>query len=96
MGANIGADCAVFEPVHGSAPKYAGKDMANPTAEILSAMLMLKHLGETDAAERVLAAVRDGHRRGREGHLRHQAHQHRSTEGCVGTQAYADALIAAL
>ena len=54
-GANIGAECAVFEPVHGSAPKYAGKDMANPTAEILSAMLMLKHLGETEAADRVLA-----------------------------------------
>ena len=58
MGANIGTECAVFEPVHGSAPKYAGKDMANPTAEILSAMLMLKHLGETEAADRVLAAVR--------------------------------------
>ena len=57
-GANIGTDCAVFEPVHGSAPKYTGKDMANPTAEILSAMLMLKHLGETEAADRVLAAVR--------------------------------------
>ncbi|MDY0340968.1 MAG: isocitrate/isopropylmalate dehydrogenase family protein, partial [Coriobacteriia bacterium] len=55
-GANIGTDCAVFEPTHGSAPKYAGKDMANPTAEILSAMLMLNHLGERDAADRVLAA----------------------------------------
>jgi isocitrate dehydrogenase (NAD+) len=42
-GANIGTDCAVFEPVHGSAPKYAGKDMANPTAEILTAVLMLQH-----------------------------------------------------
>ena len=57
-GANIGVAAAVFEPVHGSAPKYAGKDVANPTALILSAALMLRHLGETDAAERVEGAVR--------------------------------------
>ena len=44
--------------MHGSAPKYAGKDVANPTAEILSAMLMLKHLGEREAGDRVLSAVR--------------------------------------
>ena len=92
-GANIGKDYAVFEPVHGSAPKYAGKDMANPTAEILSAVLMLNHLEERDAADRVLSAVKkvigDGEkvtydvRRSRFG----------STDGSVGTQAYADALI---
>jgi isocitrate dehydrogenase (NAD+) len=58
-GANIGLSAAVFEPVHGSAPKYAGKDVANPTALILSAALMLRHLGEVDAAERVEGAVRD-------------------------------------
>jgi isocitrate dehydrogenase (NAD+) len=58
-GANIGERAAVFEPVHGSAPKYAGKDVANPTALILSAALMLRHLGETDAAERVERAVRE-------------------------------------
>lgn len=57
-GANIGLQAAVFEPVHGSAPKYAGKDVANPTALILSAALMLRHLNETDAAERVERAVR--------------------------------------
>jgi isocitrate dehydrogenase (NAD+) len=57
-GANIGEDAAVFEPVHGSAPKYAGKDVANPTALILSAALMLRHLGETLAGERVESAVR--------------------------------------
>jgi isocitrate dehydrogenase (NAD+) len=57
-GANIGTRAAVFEPVHGSAPKYAGRDIANPTALILSGALMLRHLGETDAAERVEAAVR--------------------------------------
>ena len=58
-GANIGETAAVFEPVHGSAPKYAGKDVANPTALILSAALMLRHLGETDAAERVERGVRE-------------------------------------
>lgn len=96
MGANIGADCAVFEPVHGSAPKYAGKDMANPTAEILSAMLMLKHLGETEAADRVLAAVRKVIGEGT--HVTYDIKRSNtgSTEGAVGTQAYADALIAAL
>jgi isocitrate dehydrogenase (NAD+) len=58
-GANIGEKAAVFEPVHGSAPKYAGQNKANPTALILSGALMLRHLGETDAAEAVEAAVRD-------------------------------------
>ncbi|GBE58399.1 isocitrate dehydrogenase [NADP] [bacterium BMS3Abin01] len=57
-GANIGDDLAVFEPVHGSAPKYAGKNKADPTATILSAVLMLKHLGEGEAADSVTAAVR--------------------------------------
>ncbi len=57
-GANIGDTMAVFEPVHGSAPKYAGKNRANPTATILSAVLMLRHLGEIEAADRITAAVR--------------------------------------
>lgn len=96
MGANIGAECAVFEPVHGSAPKYAGRDMANPTAEILSAMLMLKHLGETEAAERVLAAVREVIGRGEKVTYDVKRSNTGSTEGAVGTQAYADALIEAM
>jgi isocitrate dehydrogenase (NAD+) len=58
-GANIGDHAAVFEPVHGSAPKYAGQDVANPTALILSGALMLRHLGETAAAVRVENAVRE-------------------------------------
>jgi len=57
-GANIGEEAAVFEPVHGSAPKYAGQNKANPTALILSAALMLRHLGELAAADAVEAAVR--------------------------------------
>jgi len=57
-GANIGEKAAVFEPVHGSAPKYAGQNKANPTALILSGALMLRHLGETDAGNAVESAVR--------------------------------------
>jgi isocitrate dehydrogenase (NAD+) len=57
-GANIGENAAVFEPVHGSAPKYAGQNKANPTALILSGALMLRHLGETAAADAVESAVR--------------------------------------
>jgi len=57
-GANIGEKAAVFEPVHGSAPKYAGQNKANPTALILSGALMLRHLGELVAADAVEAAVR--------------------------------------
>ncbi|MBF4510352.1 MAG: isocitrate/isopropylmalate dehydrogenase family protein [Aeromicrobium sp.] len=92
-GANIGDDCAVFEPVHGSAPKYAGKDVANPTAEILSAVLMLNHLGERDAAARILAAVRTVIGEGEKVTYDIKRSVTGSTEGSVGTQAYADALI---
>jgi isocitrate dehydrogenase (NAD+) len=58
-GANIGDDYAVFEPVHGSAPKYTGQNKVNPTAIILSSWMMLKYLGEKKAAEAVLKAVRE-------------------------------------
>ena len=56
-GALYGEGMAVFEPVHGSAPKYAGSDKADPTAEILCVELLLRHLGETEAADRVFRAV---------------------------------------
>jgi isocitrate dehydrogenase (NAD+) len=93
-GANIGADVAVFEPVHGSAPKYTGKDMANPTAEILTSVLMLQHLGEREAAEKVLAGVKTVLAEGT--HVTYDIKRTNtgSTDGCVGTQAYADAIIA--
>ncbi|HCP62193.1 MAG TPA: isocitrate dehydrogenase, partial [Actinobacteria bacterium] len=57
-GANLGWEYAVFEPVHGSAPDIAGKGLANPIAIILSSAMMLDHLGESDAATAVRAAVR--------------------------------------
>ena len=55
--ANTGKDTAIFEAVHGSAPKHAGKNDANPTALILSAVMMLRHLGEQAAADRIERAV---------------------------------------
>ncbi len=58
-GAIIGDEIALFEPVHGSAPKYAGQDKVNPVATILSGEMMLKHLGEREAAENVWNAVFD-------------------------------------
>lgn len=58
-GANIGDELAVFEPVHGSAPKYAGQNKVNPTATIFSGIMMLQHLGEAEAAERTQKAVEE-------------------------------------
>lgn len=57
QGANIGTDCAVFEPVHGSAPDIAGQDKANPTALLLSAIEMLKYIGENSHAEKIEKAL---------------------------------------
>jgi isocitrate dehydrogenase (NAD+) len=56
-GANFGTDCAIFEAVHGSAPDIADQNLANPTALLLSALLMLDHIGEAQAAERIRAAL---------------------------------------
>ncbi|HEY8551339.1 MAG TPA: isocitrate dehydrogenase (NAD(+)) [Vicinamibacterales bacterium] len=58
-GANLGTDIAVFEAVHGSAPDIAGQNLANPTALLLSAVMMLRHIGESEAADRVLQALRE-------------------------------------
>lgn len=90
-GANIGDDLAVFEPVHGSAPDIAGQDVANPIAAILTGALMLRHLGEIEAAMRVESAVAAIVAAGevvtsdlKPGH---------PTASVVGTQAMADAVI---
>lgn len=64
-GANIGDNIAVFEPVHGSAPKYAGMDKVNPTATILSGVLMLKYIGEVKAAERINNALVEAFKEGK-------------------------------
>jgi isocitrate dehydrogenase (NAD+) len=85
-GANIGTEASVFEPVHGSAPKYAGMDKANPTALILSGVLMLRHLGEQAAAERVETALREVIAEGK--------HTTYDLGGDAGTSGFADAIIA--
>jgi isocitrate dehydrogenase (NAD+) len=87
-GANIGTEASVFEPVHGSAPKYAGLNKANPTALLLSGVLMLRHLGEQDAAVRVENAVRDVIAEGK--------HTTYDLGGDAGTSQFADAIIARL
>lgn len=63
--ANIGDEVALFEPVHGSAPKYRGQDRANPVAMILTAALMLRHLGKEEAAQRIERAVTEVLREGK-------------------------------
>ncbi|MCL6447529.1 MAG: NAD-dependent isocitrate dehydrogenase [Armatimonadetes bacterium] len=64
-GANIGADIAIFEPVHGSAPKYAGMNRVNPTAMILSAVMMLRYIGAPAVAEKVHRALTEVLREGK-------------------------------
>jgi isocitrate dehydrogenase (NAD+) len=64
-GANLGDNCAVFEPVHGSAPGIAGKNSANPTAMMLSAVLMFQYLGETEKASRIAFAIESVYIKGR-------------------------------
>jgi isocitrate dehydrogenase (NAD+) len=93
-GANIGYDLAVFEPVHGSAPKYAGQNKLNPTATILSGVLMLRHMGEVEAANRVQSAVAKVIADGK--NVTYDLKPDRNDPGAVGTQEMADAIIAAM
>jgi isocitrate dehydrogenase (NAD+) len=84
-GANIGADAALFEAVHGSAPDIAGKGIANPTALLLAACMMLEHLREQNTATRVRQAVITT--------IRDDAIRTGDLGGNVGTGAFADAVI---
>jgi isocitrate dehydrogenase (NAD+) len=93
-GANIGRQIAVFEPVHGSAPKYTGKNRVNPTATILSGALMLRHLGEIRAAQRVERAVAAVIAEGRS--VTYDLKPTRDDPTAVGTQEMADAIIDAM
>lgn len=94
-GANIGKDYAVFEAVHGSAPDIAGQDKANPTAEILSAAMMLDHLGELETASRIRAAVAQVYAEGEclTGDIRKLTGSNKPAASCT---EFTDALIAAL
>jgi isocitrate dehydrogenase (NAD+) len=87
-GANIGDDAAIFEAVHGSAPDIAGKDIANPTALLQSSILMLRHIDEAAAADRVQTAL--------ENLYKERKSLTRDVGGTAGTKAFADAMIAAL
>jgi isocitrate dehydrogenase (NAD+) len=93
-GANFGKGVAVFEPTHGSAPKYAGQNKVNPIAQMLSGMLMLRHLGEMDAADRLETAIADLIREGKS--LTYDMKPSRDDPTAVGTSEVADALIAKL
>jgi isocitrate dehydrogenase (NAD+) len=90
-GANYGEDVAVFEPTHGSAPKYAGQNKVNPIAQLLSGMLMLRHLGEDAAAGRLEAAIAELIREGKR--VTYDMKPTRDDPTAVGTSEVADALI---
>ena len=83
--ANVGDDTAIFEPVHGSAPDIAGEGVANPTSMLLTACLLLDHLGEDAAADRIRSAV--------EGAVREGDRRTPDMGGDAGTEAFADAVI---
>ncbi len=93
-GGNIGPDSAVFEATHGSAPKYKGQNKVNPTAMILSGKLMLDHLGEADAAQRLEAAVAAVIAEGKD--VTYDMKPSRDDPTAVGTAEYADAIIQTL
>jgi isocitrate dehydrogenase (NAD+) len=90
-GANFGEGIAIFEPTHGSAPKYAGQNKVNPLAQILSGMLMLRHLGELGAADRLERAITELIREGDS--LTYDMKPTRDDPSAVGTSEVADALI---
>ncbi len=85
---NIGEECAIFEAVHGTAPDIAGKGLANPTALLMSSMLMLNHLGERSAAERLSVALETVYKQGK--------HVTKDVGGTAGTREFTDAVIAAI
>jgi isocitrate dehydrogenase (NAD+) len=90
-GANIGTEGAIFEATHGSAPKYTGQNKVNPTALMLSGVLMLRHLGEMEAAERMeaglAAVIREGDK------VTYDLKPSRDDPSAVGTSEFADAVI---
>lgn len=90
-GANIGKNIALFEPVHGSAPKYTGLNKVNPTAAILSGVLLLKYIGETKAANALEAAVLDVIREAK--FVTYDLKADRNDPTAVGTQQMAEAII---
>src|ERR687898_37234 len=90
-GANFGEGTAIFEPTHGSAPKYAGQNKVNPMAQMLSGVMMLRYLEEGDAAERLEAAIAEVIREGKS--VTYDMKPRRDDPTAVGTSEVADAII---
>ena len=90
-GANYGESVAVFEPTHGSAPKYAGQNKVNPIAQMLSGVLMLRHLDERDAADRLEQAIATVIAEGKS--VTYDMKPNRDDPTAVGTSEVADAVI---
>jgi len=90
-GGNIGTEAAMFEATHGSAPKYKGQNKVNPTALMLSGMLMLRHLGEREAADRLERAIAEVIRKGEK--VTYDLKPNRDDPSAVGTSQFADAVI---
>jgi isocitrate dehydrogenase (NAD+) len=86
--ANLGDSCAIFEAVHGSAPDIAGRNIANPTAVIRCSLLMLRHLGEQEAAWKIRTALDKVYR--------NREKLTRDIGGKAGTSQFADAVIEAI
>ncbi len=89
-GANLGDSIALFEPVHGAAPKYVGQNKVNPTASVLSGVLMLRHLNETKAADALERAVREVIKEGK--FVTYDLKSDRNDPTAVGTREMADAI----
>src|SRR5258708_18590204 len=85
-GGNIGTRCEIFEALHASASDIAGKEIANPTAILQSAILMLRHIGEIEAADRIYAAL--------EKTYKEKKHLTRGVGGTTGTSEFSDSVVA--
>ena len=90
-GANIGDDIAVFEPIHGSAPKYAGQNKVNPTAAMLSGVMMLRYLNEMNAADRLEQAIASVIAEGKD--VTYDLKPRRDDPTAVGTAEFGDAVV---
>jgi isocitrate dehydrogenase (NAD+) len=87
-GANLGEECALFEAVHGSAPDIVGRHAANPTAMMLSAIMMLRHIGKESCAARIEQAIHTVYAQGRG--------LTKDVGGTASTEEFTDAVIAVL
>jgi len=90
-GGNIGKDIALFEPTHGSAPKYKGQNKVNPTAMMLSAVLMLRHIEEKNYADMLESAIAENIREGK--YVTYDLKPHRDDPTAVSTSEFADAVV---